>query len=123
VSSSDGHGNCQKGADSDQAAAHRWEVSPPSYPLDDPCLAHGGDACELQIRLGAASLAAPDSVANIDEVADQFKGVGVPGFADSGSLAQECDPLWEADDGGRTRDLRLGKPTLYQLSYVRAGGL
>jgi cytochrome c biogenesis protein CcmG, thiol:disulfide interchange protein DsbE len=27
----------------------------------------------------------------------------------------------EADDGGRTRDLRLGKPTLYQLSYVRAG--
>ena len=32
----------------------------------------------------------------------------------------------KADDGGRTRDLRLGKPTLYQLSYVRAdpsGGL
>src|SRR3954451_10896817 len=27
----------------------------------------------------------------------------------------------EADDGPRTRDLRLGKPTLYQLSYVRAG--
>jgi hypothetical protein len=24
-----------------------------------------------------------------------------------------------ADDGLRTRDLRLGKPTLYQLSYVR----
>src|SRR5687767_11892531 len=29
----------------------------------------------------------------------------------------------EADDGGRTRDLRLGKPTLYQLSYVRAGAI
>src|SRR5437763_1723122 len=28
--------------------------------------------------------------------------------------------LYKADDGGRTRDLRLGKPTLYQLSYVRA---
>ena len=28
----------------------------------------------------------------------------------------------EADDGGRTRDLRLGKPTLYQLSYVRLSG-
>jgi hypothetical protein len=28
----------------------------------------------------------------------------------------------KADDGGRTRDLRLGKPTLYQLSYVRAAG-
>ena len=26
----------------------------------------------------------------------------------------------EADDGGRTRDLWLGKPTLCQLSYVRA---
>jgi hypothetical protein len=26
----------------------------------------------------------------------------------------------EADDGGRTRDLRLGKPALCQLSYVRA---
>jgi hypothetical protein len=26
----------------------------------------------------------------------------------------------KANDGGRTRDLRLGKPTLYQLSYVRA---
>ena len=25
-----------------------------------------------------------------------------------------------ADDGSRTRDLRLGKPTLYRLSYVRA---
>ena len=24
-----------------------------------------------------------------------------------------------ADGGARTRDLRLGKPTLYQLSYVR----
>src|SRR4051794_32282629 len=28
-------------------------------------------------------------------------------------------PRREADDGSRTRDLRLGKPTLYQLSYVR----
>src|SRR3954451_1464308 len=28
----------------------------------------------------------------------------------------------EADDGPRTRDLRLGKPTLYQLSYVRVPG-
>jgi hypothetical protein len=26
----------------------------------------------------------------------------------------------KADDGLRTRDLWLGKPTLYQLSYVRA---
>ena len=26
-----------------------------------------------------------------------------------------------ADDGARTRDLRLGKATLYQLSYIRNG--
>ena len=30
-----------------------------------------------------------------------------------------CRRLARADDGSRTRDLRLGKPTLYQLSYVR----
>jgi hypothetical protein len=29
--------------------------------------------------------------------------------------------LKEADDGVRTRDLKLGKLALYQLSYVRAG--
>ena len=28
----------------------------------------------------------------------------------------------EADDGARTRDPWLGKPMLYQLSYVRVGG-
>ena len=32
----------------------------------------------------------------------------------------KLDASGEADDGGRTRDLRLGKPMLYQLSYVRA---
>jgi hypothetical protein len=31
--------------------------------------------------------------------------------------------LYKADDGSRTRDLRLGKPTLYQLSYVRAAAI
>ena len=29
-------------------------------------------------------------------------------------------PFWEAADGGRTRDLELGKLALYQLSYRRA---
>ena len=32
--------------------------------------------------------------------------------------ARSCEAV-KADDGSRTRDLRLGKPTLYQLSYVR----
>lgn len=30
--------------------------------------------------------------------------------------------MCEADDGARTRDLKLGKLALYQLSYVRARG-
>lgn len=30
---------------------------------------------------------------------------------------------FKADDGDRTRDLELGKLALYQLSYVRAGGI
>jgi hypothetical protein len=33
----------------------------------------------------------------------------------------DAQPVLKADDGLRTRDLRLGKPTLYRLSYVRAG--
>src|SRR3954469_8994532 len=39
------------------------------------------------------------------------------------TVATETSPKFgtEADDGLRTRDLRLGKPTLYQLSYVRVG--
>lgn len=32
-------------------------------------------------------------------------------------------PIAEADDGSRTRDLELGKLALYQLSYVRVGGI
>src|SRR5829696_2588763 len=31
-----------------------------------------------------------------------------------------CTAFLRADDGPRTRDLWLGKPPLYQLSYVRA---
>ncbi len=47
-----------------------------------------------------------------------------PGRIDpvSASLRQNHAPSCDnrkADDGPRTRDLRLGKPTLYQLSYVR----
>ena len=36
-----------------------------------------------------------------------------------GLAVSSCEAV-KADDGSRTRDLRLGKPTLYQLSYVRA---
>lgn len=37
------------------------------------------------------------------------------------SKALDSRDFNEADDGPRTRDLRLGKPTLYQLSYTRSG--
>ena len=33
--------------------------------------------------------------------------------------ATDTRDFLQADDGSRTRDLRLGKPTLYRLSYVR----
>src|ERR671922_187423 len=39
----------------------------------------------------------------------------------SRALACKSSSRLRADDGPRTRDLRLGKPTLYQLSYVRVG--
>src|SRR5829696_1030407 len=41
-----------------------------------------------------------------------------------GDAGESCEAMREdeADDGPRTRDLWLGKPTLYQLSYVRVGG-
>jgi hypothetical protein len=55
--------------------------------------------------------------------------VGLPnssGASHEESSDPSCSPIYrekgEADDGGRTRDLRLGKPTLYQLSYVRDDG-
>lgn len=41
---------------------------------------------------------------------------------DAASVPQIAGESLKADDGSRTRDLRLGKPTLYQLSYVRAAG-
>jgi hypothetical protein len=36
-------------------------------------------------------------------------------FTGGAAIVRPC----EAEDGPRTRDLRLGKPTLYQLSYFR----
>jgi hypothetical protein len=41
-------------------------------------------------------------------------------FSDRMTKGPRLRAFFEADDGDRTHDLRLGKPTLYQLSYVRA---
>ncbi len=49
----------------------------------------------------------------------------VPVFEQGMRVLQTCalplgyTSIYGADDGSRTRDLRLGKATLYQLSYVR----
>ena len=55
---------------------------------------------------------------------------GVPGFEPGMRVLQTralplgytSRPNDGADDGARTRGLRLGKATLYQLSYVRMSG-
>jgi hypothetical protein len=59
------------------------------------------------------------------EVAHRVRrGFEVELLVDLGSeKPNACGAFLRADDGPRTRDLRLGKPTLYQLSYVRAGAI
>src|SRR5881392_1671766 len=66
-------------------------------------------SCEVWVR---GSSGDPDTVTWI--------GSGVEHMSVYKDVARGIRPC-EADDGSRTRDLRLGKPTLYQLSYVRAG--
>ncbi len=40
-------------------------------------------------------------------------------FKGKPGTGEKPENIYGADDGSRTRDLRLGKATLYQLSYVR----
>ena len=42
---------------------------------------------------------------------------------DDGDATVILEATPQADEGTRTLDLRLGKPTLYQLSYVRDAGI
>ena len=46
---------------------------------------------------------------------DMVKGIGAPGSAGAPITPIENG----AGNGGRTRDLKLGKLALYQLSYAR----
>ncbi len=53
---------------------------------------------------------------------DRQQATVTGGSASSASVtAVNRSSLEEADDGARTRDLKLGKLALYQLSYVRVG--
>ena len=68
--------------------------------VDDPALAHREDIRQLDVRLRALAYPTPDlphdnSVAGVDEVADRFHGVGIPGFADLLPLAHDRLPTHE----------------------------
>src|SRR2546421_3793470 len=66
---------------------------------DDPALAHRVDARHRQVRLRAVAHATPDgpqnnSVGGVDEVANQFEGVGIPGLAHLLELAHDRLPTY-----------------------------
>ena len=70
--------------------------------------------CQLVVQLGPAVI----------QIAcrgwGQRPGISAGRVRAQRAVAVFAGPSRQADDGGRTRDLRLGKPTLCQLSYVRA---
>jgi hypothetical protein len=80
---------------------------------DTVCRAPAGGA-EAAART-AATAASPPRV-------DPERAERTRGAPRAARIPVVAGTLFEADDGSRTRDLRLGKPTLYQLSYVREGG-
>src|SRR3954454_23311385 len=66
---------------------------------EDLALAQGVDVRVLHVGLGATAFATPDeprrnAVANIDEVADLFKGVGIPRVAELLDLAPDRLPTY-----------------------------
>src|SRR5918999_1324085 len=77
-------------------------------------------ALGLEDRLGSGAVERPVIVGDLgrDECAVSRRFPGAPRANAAGGGGSE---LAKADDGPRTRDLWLGKPTLYQLSYVREG--
>src|SRR3954462_14377927 len=76
-------------------------VIPEELLVDDLAPAHHKDVCDLHVHLRAIACGdAPglphgNSVAGIDEVADRFHYVGVPGFADVLPLAHDRVPAYE----------------------------
>lgn len=57
--------------------------------------------------------------ASLREAFQNEKGAEAPPFYAVWSPLRLMGPVLGAGDESRTRDLRLGKPALYQLSYTR----
>ena len=74
-------------------------------------------------RSRACDAHAPEQPGNSDRAGRQIVARhGCPSPRPANARSRKVvisSPFYKADDGSRTRDLRLGKPTLYQLSYVR----
>src|SRR5688572_2522830 len=67
---------------------------------NDPAIAHRNDVRELDVRLRAMARSTPehphsDSVTNVDEVAGQFHGVGLPGLAELLELTHDRLPTYK----------------------------
>jgi hypothetical protein len=82
-------------------------VIPEVLDVDDLGLAHRVDARQFEVRFGAVTRGTPDephgnSVANVDEVADQFRCVGVPRLAHLLELAYDRLPAYERPGLGPT---------------------
>src|SRR2546428_8273602 len=83
--------------------AHGFEglrVIPEPLLIEDPAITHHKDVCDLQVHLRAVDCCDTpyvphgNAVAGVDEVADRFHYVGVPGFADVLPLAHDRLPAY-----------------------------
>ena len=114
---------------SQSPASHAHDSSPPGFRLGrgvrvssglqlmSPSARKAGveqrsATCPVGVRIGAP-------IAVIVRSAGDILGTCSGSTARTGQEKSPFAGRFEADDGSRTRDLRLGKPTLYQLSYVR----
>jgi hypothetical protein len=91
-----------------------WCRDPERLQSDAICSTTPGSAASHSNRSGrSSSPTASASAGGIETVTPKV-------WRQDSGRAQISRPFLQADDGSRTRDLRLGKPTLYRLSYVRA---
>ena len=82
----------------------------------------GAAFAQLEMKVVISTILARAPAASAAGPSEKARFRGVTRAAEPRRRGDRRVAPLEADDGPRTRDLRLGKPTLYQLSYVRAGG-
>ena len=97
----------------------RLGVIPEELRAEDPALAQRSDASQLNGRLRAVTCAAPhdphcNSVADVNEVADQFQCVVVPGSTELLPLAHDRIPTYEG--AGLGPPLRTPQNGCYDLA-------